>query len=106
VSGVDVPKLGSIKDVIARQYLARQASKEISIVKLIAHVASSNDPSDSWKKSIGSMFADYVNLALFLDTEVDRREEEMQKDFEHWRKVRPTIVVSKDKKSIKVKGIS
>lgn len=105
MSGVKVPKLGSFQDRAARKYLLQKSDKEIAFARMIAHIAASNKPGDQvWNKEISSMYSNYINLALYLDSSEDSRAEEMQKDFEYWKTVRPIATVSKDG-NISIKGI-
>lgn len=105
MSGVEVPPLGTLKDKIARQYLAKRASKEVALNKLLAQIALSGSPgSDQWNKTVSSTFNNYVNMELYLEGEVEKREEDMRASFEYWRKVRPTAKIEKDG-SLTIKGI-
>lgn len=106
VSGVEVPKLGSLKDVMARQYLARRANKEIALNKMLAQIASSNGGAGNteWHKSISSTFNNYVNMALYLEGEVEKREEDMQEQFKYWKTIKPVAIIGKDG-GLTIKGI-
>jgi hypothetical protein len=106
VSGVAVPKLGSLQDRLARQYLARRADKEVAKNKVLAMaaVASGGPDNDKWAKEVSSVFGNYVNLELFLEGEVEKQERDMQREFEYWKTVKPTVVKGKDG-SLSVKGI-
>ena len=106
VSGVKVPKLGSLQDVIARQYLVKKAQKEITLNKLQAQMAmvSNPNPESGWSNTISQMWNSYVNTACYMEDEVHLREEEMQLEFEHWKTIKP--VMYKDENGhVKVKGI-
>jgi len=106
VSGVAVPKLGSLQDRLARQYLARRSDKEIAKYKLLAMAAVGvgGPNNDKWGKEVSSVFSNYVNLELFLEGEVEKREMDMQKEFEYWKTIKPTVVKGKDG-ALSVKGI-
>lgn len=106
VSGVEVPKLGSLKDRMLRQYLARKANKEIALNKMLAQIASaSGGPgNDAWHKSISSTFNNYVNMELYLEGEIEKREDSMMQDFEYWKTVKPVAIIGKDG-GLTIKGI-
>lgn len=106
VSGVAVPKLGSIQDVMARQYLTKRSKKEVALNSLMAHMASEipTSPSPEWRRSISNLWNNYVNMAYFLEDELEIRERDMQEEFERWRHVRPTVHKDKNGRLI-IKGL-
>lgn len=107
VSGAEVPKLGSFKDKIARQYLSRKSEVEVSKYKLLAlsAIASAGPNNQDWTRTVSSAFSNYSNLEFYLEDEIKRREVDMRFEFEQWRNVRPSIVKDKDG-NLSIKGIS
>ena len=106
VSGVKVPKLGSLQDRILRNYLTKRASREVGKNKLLAQIATAvGGESKEWSSAISRIWSDYVNMEFFLEGADDEREADMKNQFEYWTKVKPVIVKDKDGK-LSVKGLS
>lgn len=63
----------------------------------MAHLVSESIPgaSKEWKNHISSIWNNFVNLACYMEDEMQVRETEMQEEFKFWSKVKPEI--SKDK---------
>ena len=105
VSGVSVPKLGSIQDVIARKYLVKKAQKDVYLNRLTAQIASGIGAGDSkWLKSITEMWNNYVGLAFYMESEIEQREEHMRAEYDLIKDLKPVMFKDKDGR-LKVSGI-
>lgn len=101
MTGVEVPKLGSIKDIVLRQYLLKKAQKEVNKTKLIAmsglgtaHTARNKELAEG----ILSIFNDYLNQELYLESVKQEAEQDMKDEYEqYWKQVRPKIKIGKGK---------
>lgn len=102
LSGVKVPKLGSIHDKLYREYLTKRALKEVNKNKVMAQAAIamanvSKTPRETVQAVIDA-FSDYVNMELFLENVKYETEQILRDEYEFWRKVRPKIKINKDGK--------
>lgn len=105
MSGVEVPKLGSSKDIVLREYLLYKANKEVTKNKIFVQssLITAAAHSEIQKKLIES-WNEYVNMELYLEEQKVEQERSMQEEYEYWKMVKPKI--SKDEKgNFKVSGI-
>lgn len=83
----------------------KKSRKEIMLNKLTAHMASEvSGATPEWKRNITSIWNNFVNLACYMEDEMTVREEEMQKEFASWKKVKPIMAKDKEGKIV-VTGI-
>lgn len=105
VSGVEVPKLGSSKDIVLREYLVYKANKEVTKNKIFVQSAlvAASEHQEIQKKLTGT-WNDYVNMELYLEEQKVELERSMQEEYTYWKTVKPKI--SKDEKgNFTVSGI-
>ena len=96
VSGVQVPKLGSLMDKMSRSYLLRKTNKEISLNKLIAHIATAAGEGKEWSTAISKIWNGYLNISYGTENEEDQRETNMQQEYMYWKTIKPKL--TKDSK--------
>ena len=106
VSGVKVPKLGSLLDIQARGYLTKRVSKEIAFAELLAQVAIGvGGGAKGWADKIKSVWSKYISAVYYLQDEIEVQETRMREEYEYWKKVKPKIYKEKGKPGLYVKGI-
>lgn len=91
MSGVVVPKLGSIQDIMSRNYLTKRANKDIAFNKILAHLAIFNSGNKENEKNISSMWSSYVSAACYLEDEIEARELHMEEEFKYWKTLTPKL---------------
>lgn len=95
-----VPPLGSVQDLVLREYLVKQLDKEFIVNKLIIQSSLPNaDPSN-----VVSELRKYINMQYFLETHNLDVEERMKKQYDLIRYSTPKLYRDKDG-SAKVKGL-
>lgn len=104
LSGVKVPRLGSLHDRIYREYLTKRAVKKVNQTKVVAQAAiavanMSKTPKET-VEAIVHAFSDYVNMELYLENVRTETEQMMRDEYEYWKKSRPKVNISKDGKSL------
>lgn len=107
VSGVQVPKLGSLMDRTARSYLFKRVNKEVTINRLLAQIATGvgGDGNKEWSNTISGIWNNYLNLAYYTEDETEQRETDMQEEYAFWKTIKPKII--KDAKGkLTVTGLS
>ncbi len=91
VSGVKVPKLGSIQDRVMRDFLTKQANKEIYKTKLLAQLAISNSKNKEASDEVMETWNNYVNLEAFLEDQSKQRVMDMQEEYAYWKTTKPKL---------------
>lgn len=108
VSGVEVPKLNSPKDIVLREFLVKEANREIHRNKVMAYnalaVANLSKNGTELVKEISKSWNDYVNVALFMEEVNAQVEMDMQQEYAFWKNVAPKINIGKNGK-ITVSGL-
>lgn len=97
--GIEVPPLGSSRDIVFRQYLVREARVEAKRAELMAAIAvhtptySEQNKADDWTKVIRRMHSDFVVLSM--GSEPVEQDDEEAKLLEFYEKrvktTRPTV---------------
>lgn len=96
-SGVKVPKLYSIQDRVLRQYQMLETRKNLQHAKLLTQVAIGTGAGDKdWFNNINSIWSEFVNLECGSISEVKDRENEMRKEYEKYRYLKPKITMGKN----------
>ena len=104
-SGVKVPKLYSIQDRVLRQFQILETRKNLQLGKIISQAAiGTGNRERDWFNSINSTWNDYVNLECGVMSEIKNREEDMVKEYERYRHLRPKMFFGKDG-SLQVTGV-
>lgn len=111
LSGVKVPKLGSLQDKLYRQYMTKDSQLEVEKMKLVMLSTLTNptfnDPNAArdWHGKIKKNWADYLSLQFGIDIpEHTEKEMVMLEYYENVVKhLKPQLV--KDKKGLGVKGL-
>ena len=82
VSGVKVPKLGSIQDRIIRQHLTKESEKETKKTQLLALLVVNSIPfnnqqaATAWEGKVKKIWKEYLGLELGLEIpEQDEKDE-------------------------------
>lgn len=96
MSGVDVPRLGSVKDKILRKYLLKRIEKDLVLHKLVANIAMATGDSKDWVRMVTNTWNKYVTLAYFMEGEEESKEVDMKKEYEYWRKLKPKMKSTKE----------
>ena len=61
LSGIKVPKLGTIQDRVLRAFMQKKVGQEIAVTRLLAQVAIAGGNGDkSWTRAISNVFNDYI----------------------------------------------
>lgn len=92
VSGVQVPKLGSSKDIVLRDYLIYKANKEVTKNKIFVQsslVTAAAHP--EIQKRLTETWNDYVNMELYLEEQRVEMERSMQEEYAYWKTVKPKV---------------
>lgn len=84
--GVQVPALGTSKDIVLRQFLSREArvsAKRAYLDVLLAQLTSSSEPTSRAKlnKVISSVYDEFVSLSFGIEPPEKNDEEELLKEF-------------------------
>lgn len=106
-SGVSIPRLGSIKDFVLRDYLVKQARKEVHKNQLMAYSAMAMAALVKSKELQGAILKtwnDYLNLEMFMEGQKEQEELDMREEYEFWKSVKPKLNIGKDG-SVSVSGI-
>lgn len=107
VKGVTVPKLGSLQDRVIREYLSREADKEIKKVQLLALMVNSLTHKDDDRPI--SIFKKYLSLELGIEIpEMSDKEQQMLDYYQTVVKpMKPTITIQGkgDKRRLVVSGL-
>jgi len=105
LSGIQVPKLGSVQDRTLRAFMTKKIGREVAQVKLLAQIASASGGSDkSWVRTISSIWKDYLRSSYHLEAEHENLENDMLEEYKKFAHIRPKLVIEKDG-TLKVKGI-
>ena len=91
MSGVKVSKLGSLQDRLSRQYLYKRVKKEVALNSLLANLVISTHNSKEWQSKISTVWSNYMNLASYLEDEVEQRELDMKREYERWKNIIPEV---------------
>ena len=73
LSGIKVPKLGSIQDIIYRQFLDKKSKKEVAKNKMLALLAinsgafETSDSRDKWSEQVKSAWTSYMGLEYGIE---------------------------------------
>jgi hypothetical protein len=112
LSGVKVPKLGSLQDKMYRQYMTKESQLEVEKMKLVMLNTLTNpsfdDPNKArdWHGKIKKNWADY--LAMQFNVEIPEHTEKEMQMLEYYENVvkhlKPKLV--KDKKGLGVTGLN
>jgi hypothetical protein len=105
LSGVKLPKLFSSADIVFRDYLNKEAAKDIALNKLIAQTAMIHaDGKKEFVDVITASWNDYVHMAYWLGNRTEAKTQEMRDEYELWKNVKPKVKLDKDGKLV-VHGI-
>lgn len=112
LSGIEVPKLGSLKDRVYRDYLTKENQLEAEKAKLLMLVALTNptisDPNKArdWSGKVKKIWADYLALQFNTDMPVkNEKEAQMAEYYENVVKhLKP--VIEKSSSGYKVQGLN
>lgn len=103
VGGTPLPKLGSMKDRVLREFLTKRAIKEVNKHKVVAlsgiAMANMSKTPDATVRELVGAYSTFVSMELFLDNVIEDAEQMMSDEYQFWKKVRPKINISKDGKS-------
>jgi hypothetical protein len=111
VSGVEVPRLGSLKDKILRDYLIKKSSREIAknrvfTLGIIGILGALQAPKEAVNNLV-SNWENYVNLELFMEGAKEHQEVEMMQEYETlWKHVRPKLNIMKDENGRNITSLS
>lgn len=94
-----VPPLGSIKDLVLRDYLVRTLKKEFLVNKLVIGSSMNVDPS-----SFNSDLTRYVNMQFFLEGHAEDIERRMKDQYEIIRRTTPILKRAEDGRAV-VQGL-
>lgn len=95
-----VPPLGSIQDLVLREYLVKQLEKEFLVNKLV--IQSSMPTADP--SNVVSDLRKYINMQFFLETHNLDIEQRMRKQYDLIKNSTPKLYRDKDGYA-KVKGL-
>lgn len=105
VSGVKIPKLGSSKDIVLREFLIYKANKEVTKNKIFVQTALVTAAQHTEiQRKLTDTWNDYVNMELYLEEQKVEMERSMQEEYAYWKTVKPKV--TKDAEgNFKVSGI-
>ena len=105
LSGLTVPKLGSLQDRTIRSYMTKKVGREIAATKLLAQVASAAGGGDKkWERAVANIWNDYLRATYYLEAEQENLEQDMLAEYKKFAHIRPTLVIEKDG-TMAVKGV-
>jgi hypothetical protein len=105
LSGIKVPKLGSVQDRTFRAFMQKKVGQETSVTKLLAQIAVAEGNGDkSWVRSITTTFNDYLRSMYYLEAEHEDLEQDMLQQYNKFKHIRPKLVIEKDGKIV-VRGV-
>lgn len=105
VSGIEVPKLGSVKDQTLRAFMQKKAGREVTFARLVAQIALSAGNGDkTWSSSISNIWKDYTRAMNYQEAEHKDIEQDLLEQYKKFAHIRPHLFASKDGK-LQVKGI-
>ncbi len=112
VAGVNVAKLGSLKDRVTRSYLLKEAQleakrTEFSMLTLLTNPAISDDSKRrEWVKSVQSNWKNYLGLLFYTEIPEETKEEEQMRDYYNRvvSKLKPKLV--KEEAGLRLVGIT
>lgn len=113
LSGVTVPRLGSVQDRVIRQFMSKESEKEVKKTNLLAllvvNSGNASTPSDleKWEEKVKNVFTDYMELELgYKLPETNKKEMEMLDYYtKHVKNLRPTLHAEAGKQGLIVKGL-
>lgn len=109
-SGVKVPKLGSYKDSVLRQFMLMESKKNINLNQIQAYIAMAAGDSKQWQANIKKIWSSYIALELGMEVEDEEKatlnsEKEMMSQYEAVRKLRPKLIVDRKNGKLIVTGL-
>ena len=111
LSGIKVPKLGSVQDRVYRQFLDRKTKKEVTKNKLMALLVAnvvpfeSNEGRDSWSSQVRKVWTMY--LGLEYGVEIPESSEDERKLIEYYNTKIKTLkpILKSEKGRLVVEGL-
>ena len=96
LSGIPVPKLGSIQDRTIRAFMHKKGGQEIAKTKLLAQIAISSGGSDkSWARNISNIWGDYLRATYYLEAEREELQQDLTEQYKQFSHLRPKLVIAK-----------
>jgi hypothetical protein len=100
VSGVKVPKLGSLEDRILRQFLIKESEKEAKKTYMLAMIAANSiqftdqQAATEWEQKVKKIYNQYLGLEYGIEIpEHDERELQLLEYYQNTvKKLRPKLV--------------
>lgn len=98
MSGVKVPRLGSVQDITLRAFMRKKANQELTHSRLLAQVAMGvgGSGNKSWSRSITNTWNAYVRAMTYTTSEIEEIEKDLQEEYKLIAHLRPTVEIAKD----------
>lgn len=108
MSGVDIPRLGSYRDKVLRDFMVNEASRSLKKEQLTLAIALLNCSNDPARTVIKNIWKDLVKLELGYysdDFSVEQDEKEQQMIEEYERMKAKTVTLTRTRNGLTVSGL-